>query len=206
MADKTTGKDETFSMEDLEKGLKRARGPRRLLWLGGGVVLGVAAALLVPRYVGPYLPGLLPGSGETLTGPVLAKEREGDRLLLTLDTQRGALIASFTERVSEIGLLVATGDTVAIRVSDYEPFVENPDVEGVRKARPPAGEAGQAGTAPGRPPGPGEAGSTGGPSPVSPPGAARAGADTLPSDTLGSDTPGEGAAAPDSAGAAGARR
>jgi len=134
--------DDVFSMEDLEKDLKKGRGARRLPWFTGGLVLGVAVAILAPKFLSPYMPGLFGGERELLTGPVLAEQRDGDRLLLTIQTGSGALIASFSERVAEIDLLVEPGDTVTIAVDDYDPFVENPDVEGVRKAT-----SGAAGTA-----------------------------------------------------------
>ena len=132
MADTDSNDEDLLSMDDLAKDLKRPRGGRRLPWFAAGLVLGVAATILLPRYAGPYLP--FGGGGELLTGPVLSEERDGERLLLTLETAQGALIASFSERVSEIALLVEPGDTVTISVGDYDPFIEDPDFEGVRKA------------------------------------------------------------------------
>jgi len=134
MEESSSQDEEIFSMEDLEKDLKKGRGARRLPWLTGGLVLGVAATILAPRFLSPYLPDVFGGEREILTGPVLAEHRDGDRLLLTIQTGPGALIASFSERVAEIDLLVDPGDTVTIAVDDYDPFVENPDIEGVRKA------------------------------------------------------------------------
>jgi hypothetical protein len=43
------------------------------------------------------------------------------------------MLATFTERVAEIDLLVAPGDTVTLGVPRYQPFVENPSFEGVKK-------------------------------------------------------------------------
>ncbi|MFV1986131.1 MAG: hypothetical protein ACC682_02530 [Gemmatimonadota bacterium] len=126
--------DELFSMDDLEKDLKKGRGGRRLPWFAVGLILGIAGTIFVPGLLAPYLPGLFRGDPEILSGPVLAKERDGDRLLLTIQTEPGALIASFSERVAEIALLVDRGDTVTIAVDDYDPFIEDPDFEGVRKA------------------------------------------------------------------------
>ena len=125
--------DDVFSMENLEKDLKKGRGGRRWLWCLIGLAAGVGGTVAAPRLLAPYLPDSLMGSREILSGPVLAEERTGDRLLLTIATEPGALIASFTRRVDEIALLVDPGDIVTIAVSDYEPFIENPDIEGVRK-------------------------------------------------------------------------
>ena len=125
--------DDVFSMEDLEKDLKKGRGGRRWLWCLIGLAAGVGGTVAAPRLLAPYLPDSLMGSREILSGPVLAEERTGDRLLLTIATEPGALIASFTRQVDEIALLVDPGDIVTIAVPDYEPFVENPDFKGVRK-------------------------------------------------------------------------
>jgi len=144
--DDVSSKDgDAFSMEDLEKDLKKGRGGRRLPWLALGFVLGIAATILAPRFLGPYLPGVFGGEREILTGPVLAERHDGDRLLLTIQTGPGDLIASFSERVAEIDLLIARGDTVTIAVDDYDPFVENPDIEGVRKVTPVAPEHAEGG-------------------------------------------------------------
>lgn len=132
MADTDSKDDELFSMDELEKGLQRPRGARRLAWFVAGLLLGVAGTILLPRYAAPYLP--FGGGGEVLTGPVLSEERDGERLLLTIEAAQGAFIASFSRRVSEIALLVEPGDTVTISVDDYDPFIEDPDFEGVRKA------------------------------------------------------------------------
>lgn len=125
--------DESFSMEDLEKDLKKGRGGRRGLWFLIGLIFGVGGAVAAPRVLAPYLPDALRGRQEILSGPVLAEERTGDRLLLTIETEPGALIASFTRQVDEIALLVDPGDIVTIAVREYEPFVDNPDFKGVRK-------------------------------------------------------------------------
>lgn len=101
-----------------------------------GLSLGVAGALLAPRLLGPYLPEALRGRTERVEGEVLAKSREGEQLLLTVETQPGAVLATFRRRVPEIDLLVGVGDTVALGMAaGYEPFVEDPAFLGVRKAR-----------------------------------------------------------------------
>lgn len=135
MKDGGTSDEELFSMEDLEKDLKKGRGGRRWLWLLIGLATGVAGTIAAPIFLTPYLPDGLLGGGdlEILSGPVLGEERSGERLLLTIETEPGALIASFTQRMDEIALLVDPGDIVTIGVEDYEPFVENPDFKGVKK-------------------------------------------------------------------------
>lgn len=114
-----------------------AKKTRRFTFLLVGVILGVAGTILLPPLLRPYLPESLRGRSETVSGPVLAIEREesdeGDRLLLTVRGQQGATLATFSERVSEIALLVEVGDTVTLGVRRYEAFVENPSIQGVRK-------------------------------------------------------------------------
>lgn len=108
---------------------------RRWPWLVAGVILGVASAIFLPDLVGPYLPDALRPSLEEVRGPVLGKRSEGERLLLTVDTERGALLATFRQRVPEIDLLVQQGDTVALEVREYAPLVEDPVLTAVSKGR-----------------------------------------------------------------------
>ena len=112
----------------------------KVLMLVLGVVIGVAASLLWPRFVSPRLPEGLRPKNEAVEGTVVRKQREGERLLLTINTSQGAALATFTERVPEIDLLVADGDTVTLALGTYEPFVENPTIQGVRKREVPSEE------------------------------------------------------------------
>jgi hypothetical protein len=126
-------------MEDLDLGLEeqpKVKGGGLFITLLVGVTLGVTGTILVPRYLGDYLPGMLRGSEETLEGPVLGKRTEEGRLLLTVQANQGAVLATFRDRVPEIDLLVGVGDTVTLGVARYEPFVEDPDFLGIRKAVP----------------------------------------------------------------------
>jgi hypothetical protein len=64
---------------------------------------------------------------------VLGKSREEGRLLLKLETEGGVLLATFTERVEEIDLLVEKGDRVTLRVAQYQPFLTDPRLDRVVK-------------------------------------------------------------------------
>nr|NIP58051.1 hypothetical protein [Gemmatimonadota bacterium]NIR78439.1 hypothetical protein [Gemmatimonadota bacterium]NIT87049.1 hypothetical protein [Gemmatimonadota bacterium]NIU30887.1 hypothetical protein [Gemmatimonadota bacterium]NIU35651.1 hypothetical protein [Gemmatimonadota bacterium] len=61
-------------------------------------------------------------------------------LLLTVDTERGASLVTFTRRIPEIDLLVSVGDSVTLGLGTYAPLVEDPTLAGVRK-----GDGGQPG-------------------------------------------------------------
>lgn len=112
----------------------------KLLLLLLGLLLGLGAAVLFPRVRESLTPGVLKRA--PTTGVVEDKRREDDRLLLTLVTADGAVLATFTKRVPEIDLLVARGDTVSLALDGYRPFVEDPEIERVVKA-PPLEEAAQ---------------------------------------------------------------
>lgn len=114
---------------DGSKGGRRGR----WIWLLLGVALGVAAALLAPRYVAPHLPPALGGGLVTVQGEVLDKERESGRLLFTLDSERGAMLATFRDRISELDLLVGRGDSVTLAMAEFRPFVDDPNLVGVKK-------------------------------------------------------------------------
>ena len=134
MKDATPPTDDVYSMDELENDLTKPGGGRRFPWFLAGLLIGIAGTFLLPPLLRPYLPDSLRGSQELAIGPVLAEQREGDRLLLTVAAEQGAMLATFTERVAEIDLLVSVGDTVSLGVPRYRPFVENPRFEGVRKA------------------------------------------------------------------------
>ena len=74
-----------------------------------GLVAGVLGTLFLPRILGPYLPQSLRGADQEMVGVVTAKERQADQLLLTVDSESGAVLATFSRRVAEIALL---GDTL----------------------------------------------------------------------------------------------
>lgn len=120
---------------------------RRWPWLVAGVALGAAAALFLPDLVAPYLPEALRPGREAISGAVLAKRTEGDRLLLTVNTPRGAMLATFRRQVAEIDLLVEEGDTVTLGIDGYAALIEEPELEAVRKGspRPRSSDGGRAG-------------------------------------------------------------
>lgn len=101
-----------------------------------GLALGAALAVMAPRVAGPYLPEAIRGRVETVEGEVTRKQREPDRLLITLVTPRGAILAIFKKQVSEVDLLVGEGDTVTLGLRRFEPFVEDPAIQNVRKKKP----------------------------------------------------------------------
>lgn len=108
----------------------------RRWWIGVfvlGVAVGVAGTLLVPRLAGLYLPGVLGGKAELVEGKALRKERQQDRLLLTVVTKEGAILATFGQQAAEIDLLVDEGDTVTLVLRERGPFVTDPRIEGVKK-------------------------------------------------------------------------
>jgi hypothetical protein len=107
-------------------------------WAGllGGFILGFLCAVVVdlvaPELLEPYTRQFIPASQiESVSGRVVKKERESNRLLMTLSTPKGVLLATFTQKIEEIDLLVAEGYTTTIRLRTYSPFVENPVLERV---------------------------------------------------------------------------
>lgn len=109
---------------------------RGLLVFLVGLALGVAIAVAGPRLAGPYLPEMLRDTGEAVQGEVTRKLREPERLLLTVVTPRGAILATFTTRIAEVDLLVAEGDELVLGLRRVEPFVEDPAIQSVRKKKP----------------------------------------------------------------------
>lgn len=133
-----------LNLDELESAPATKSGRGGLVVLLIGIALGVAGTLLVPRYVMPLLPDSLRGGGEHVDGVVLAMGRDGDKLLVTVDTPKGAVLATFTQRVAEVELLVRVGDTLTLGMDRYDPFVNDPDIAAVRKDRSGAGASNDA--------------------------------------------------------------
>jgi hypothetical protein len=99
-----------------------------------GIAVGIGGTMVAPDMVAPYLPAALKvNKTVTVEGEVIRKVREGDHLLLTVQTTQGTVLATFRKKVAEIELLVQQGDTLTLTVSRYEPFVSDPAIERVRK-------------------------------------------------------------------------
>ncbi|HNP59826.1 MAG TPA: hypothetical protein PKM72_03235, partial [Nitrospirales bacterium] len=72
---------------------------------GGGFLrlgLGLSGPLLVTRYLDLYFPNFLNESLHPLEGSVIHKQREQNRLLVTITTQDGTVLATFQQQVQEI--------------------------------------------------------------------------------------------------------
>ena len=110
---------------------------------------GVAGTLFGPPLASPYLPDAIAGRTELLDGRVLRKQREADRVLLTVSTPQGATVATFTRNAGAVDLLVAEGDTLTLALHGYAPFVDDPSIRRVRKPETPAPPAGPAAPPPG---------------------------------------------------------
>ena len=110
-----------------------------------GLIIGIVAALVARPFLGERLPEAVTGKRQLVAGVVAAKQRDGDRLLLTVNTQLGATLVTFQKRVAEISLLVERGDSVTLALGSYQPFLEDPQITRVAKAmagRAPADSAG----------------------------------------------------------------
>jgi hypothetical protein len=104
-----------------------------MTWLLGGIVLGVLGTVFLPGLADPYLPDSLRGERQEVTGIVEAKSAEVDRLLLTVGSDAGAMLVTYSKNVAEIDLLVEVGDTVVLEVEEYAPFVDDAKIRRVSK-------------------------------------------------------------------------
>lgn len=134
---------------------------KNLVLLLIGVALGVGGTVLAPPYIAPYLPARF-GQATSVDGTVTAKRQEADRLLLTIETARGRVLATFTKKVPEISLLVGQGDRIQLALGTYTPFVDDPTIRAVHSQEPaaptspPPAEAPLTSAAPERPAAPAE--------------------------------------------------
>jgi len=98
-----------------------------------GLALGITGTVLGPRLLEPYLPSAIRGDLEGIEGAVMSKQRKGDRLLLTVQTSEGAILATFKKKLMEIDLLVAEGDMLTLARTGYRAFMKDPAIGRVRK-------------------------------------------------------------------------
>ncbi len=105
--------------------------PATVFFLGLG--LGLSSPMLASRYLDSYLPAFLKDAMHPLEGSVTHKQRQEDRLLVTMTTQDGSILATFHQQVPEIDLLIEERDLVTLDVPQYEPFVHDPTLLRVTK-------------------------------------------------------------------------
>jgi len=101
-----------------------------------GIIIGAAVAVVGPRYAQPYLGdvGSAWSPNTPLTGTVVEKRPEGERLLLRISTEEGVALAIFTQNLEDINLLIEQGDWVELGAGRYEPFLHDPGIHRVRPA------------------------------------------------------------------------
>ncbi|MEO8327964.1 MAG: hypothetical protein ABI618_19105 [Nitrospirota bacterium] len=102
-----------------------------VFFLGFG--LGLSGPMLASQYLDPYLPDFLKDTRHPLEGSVTHKQRQQDRLLITITTQDGTILATFQQQVQEIDLLIEEQDLVTLDVPQYKPFIHDPPVIRVTK-------------------------------------------------------------------------
>jgi len=101
-----------------------------------GLGVGLSGPFLATKYMEPYLPGFMKKPLHPLEGIVTHKQQDQDRLLMTVTTQDGTILATFRKQVAEIALLVEEQDSITLDVRQYEPFVNDPPVLKVNKQVP----------------------------------------------------------------------
>jgi hypothetical protein len=107
-----------------------------ILTFAAGIALGVGGTIYGPELLTPYLPELVQRKVAKIEGTVVVEKREGDHLLLTIQTQEGSILATFKEKVVETELLISEGDLITLVLRQYKPFVEDPVISRVRKRQP----------------------------------------------------------------------
>src|SRR5262245_58560648 len=100
-----------------------------------GAALGVAGTIYVPPRVDPYLPQGLRLRARVVEGQVIQKQRDGNRVLVKVQTDQGVILAAFSKRVAEIDLLVEPGASIALSLPDDQPVVDDPAIERVKRPR-----------------------------------------------------------------------
>jgi TOBE domain len=106
-----------------------------------GAMIGAALVTKGPAMLTSYMPRSIKGPGERIEGQVVRKQRDGDRLLVKVNTAKGPMLVAFTQKVADLDVLLDPGDTVSLITTGYATFVDDPIFEGVKRgegASPPA--------------------------------------------------------------------
>jgi TOBE domain len=101
-----------------------------------GVVVGFSVANRGPALIAPYIHKASSGSGEHIEGQVVRKQREGNRLLVKINTAQGPMLVTFTQKVADLDVLLDPGDTVTLMIPGYATFVEDPVFERIKATAP----------------------------------------------------------------------
>jgi hypothetical protein len=98
-----------------------------------GAVVGAGVANKGSGLIAAYLPKAVSAPGERIEGQVVRKQRDGNRLLVKVSTPQGPMLATFTEKVADLDVLLDSGDTVTLLTHGYATFVEDPVLERVKE-------------------------------------------------------------------------
>ncbi len=94
-----------------------------------GIAIGISGYVIAPEFLGRYIPSSITKSKTVrLKGTVIAKERKGASLLLTVNSPEGAMLVTFTRKVNEIELLVNKQDLIELSIKKYGPFIKDPGI------------------------------------------------------------------------------
>ena len=83
-----------------------------------GVILGVTAAAHGPALVAPYLPRGVARPQTRIDGQVVRKQRDGNRLLVKVDTGQGPMLVTFTQKVADRALQRLEVDAAGLDAMD----------------------------------------------------------------------------------------
>ena len=81
-----------------------------------GLGLGLSGPIQASRYIDPYVPIFSKKTIQPFEGLVIHKQRQQDRLLISVTTQDGTILATFQQQVQEIDLLIKERDLVTLDV------------------------------------------------------------------------------------------
>lgn len=107
--------------------------PSRMFPFLAGLLLGILAAVYLPGQVRPHLPEWVTGKDVVVKGTVAAKQKKEGALLVSVNTAEGALLATFTRNVDEVGLLIDEKDEIEFTLPKYAPFITDPKIVRITK-------------------------------------------------------------------------